>query len=337
LKKIPIAAIAAFMLINASAAIASEDCAYVIPSGKSVGMKLYTDGLTVTATQEVTDADGHNFDPAKNCGIRKGDIIYSAAGHTIESIDELAQAVNENPDGIEMEVRRGEDLMSVNADPVLTSDGTEKLGLWVRDSTAGIGTITYYMPDNNSYAALGHGISDSDTGNILSVKSGNIQQCSLLSVEKSTRGNPGEISGAFDGAEIGVIDKNTEAGVYGTITDKALFGTMPIKAASRYDVHEGGAYIMTDAAGNGVECYSVELQKVKNDSTDTKGIVFKITDERLINATGGVVRGMSGAPIIQNGEFVGAVTHVLVNDPSRGYGILGENMISESMRYTAEN
>ena len=204
--------------------------------------------------------------------------------------------------------------------------------MWVRDSTAGIGTITYFQPETNTYSALGHGICDSDTGNILTVKSGNIQQCTNLTVKKSERGAPGELDAVFNGPELGEVELNSIAGIFGTMnSDGAVKGT-PVKIALSSEVREGEAYIMTDAAGNGVEYYRVDLQRLKPESRDTKGIVFKIMDDRLIEATGGVVKGMSGAPIIQEGRLVGAVTHVFVNDPSKGYGIFIENMLAQEAK-----
>ena len=318
------------VLLRTSAYAADTEC-YVIPSGMSVGVKIYTDGLTVTGTQNITDIDGKTVNPAREYGIKKGDVIYSVNGLGLNTIEELAREVNANPDGVTLEIRRGCESLTINADPAETEDNTSKLGIWVRDSTAGIGTLTYYMPDNNSYAALGHGISDGDTGNILTVKSGNIQKCSELSVTKSTKGNPGELDAVFNGPEIGSLYVNSTSGIYGEMN--AAIGGTPVKTAMRWELHEGEAYIMTDAAGNGVEYYSVDVQKIRPDSTDTKGIIFKVTDERLISTTGGIVRGMSGAPIIQDGKFAGAVTHVFVNDPSKGYGIIGENMISASVDY----
>lgn len=323
---------AVIMLLSPSV-FAYQNPVYVVPSGKSAGIRLYTDGLNVIGTQDIISSDGKSVNPALNNGIKTGDIIFSADGSPLNTVDELSKAVNSCTGSIKLEVKRGAQELTINAEPVKAEDNTNKLGLWIRDSTAGIGTVTYYLPENNSYAALGHGICDTDTGNILSVKSGNIQQCSSLSVKKSERGKPGEIEGSFTEPNIGFLDVNSDTGLYGEIIKNDFFEGVSIKAASRYDVHEGGAYIMSDVAGNGVECYSIEIQKVKSESTDTKGIVFKVTDERLISVSGGIVRGMSGAPIIQNGEFVGAVTHVFVNDPSKGYGIIGENMINNSFKY----
>lgn len=311
---------------------AADNDIYVIPSGMSVGVKLYTDGLTVAGVEKVTDAGGRMVSPAAEAGIRKGDIIYSANGAPLSTVEQLAEEINKSANGVKLELRRGCESLSITANPARTSDSAFKLGMWVRDSTAGIGTITYFQPETNTYAALGHGICDSDTGNILTVKSGNIQQCTNLTVKKSERGAPGELDAVFNGPELGEVELNSIAGIFGTMnSDGAVKGT-PVKIALSSEVREGEAYIMTDAAGNGVEYYRVDLQRLKPESRDTKGIVFKIMDDRLIEATGGVVKGMSGAPIIQEGRLVGAVTHVFVNDPSKGYGIFIENMLAQEAK-----
>ena len=312
-------------------AYAAEDV-YVIPSGQSVGVKIYTDGLSVAGVEKVSDLNGKMVSPAADAGIKKGDIIYSVNGVALSTVEQLAGEINKNPDSVSLELRRGYESMTIIADPVELSDDSLKRGMWVRDSTAGIGTITYYQPENNTYAALGHGICDSDTGNILTVKSGSIQQCDNLTVKKSERGSPGELDAAFTGPEIGFVELNSNSGIYGKITNNEYVSGAPVKIAQSNEAHEGEAYIMTDAAGGGVESYTVNLQKLKPGSDDTKGIVFKVTDERLREVTGGVVKGMSGAPIIQDGRLVGAVTHVFINDPTKGYGIFIENMLAQEKK-----
>lgn len=301
--------------------------AYVIPSGASAGIRLYTDGLTVAAVQEVTDINDNTVSPGHNAGIRSGDVILSAADIPLSTIEDLSDAVNANPNGLKLQIKRNSEALEIEVAPAKIAPDTAKIGLWVRDSAAGIGTITYYLPDNNSFAALGHGICDVDTGNILSVNSGNIQYCTHISATKSEKGTPGELNGSFDGAEIGEIELNCTAGIYGKLNKGFSPEGELMRTAERNEVTEGSAYIMTDALGEGVQCHSVEITKVKENSTDTKALVFKITDKRLIEQTGGIVRGMSGAPIIQNNMVIGAVTHVFVNDPVKGYGILAETML----------
>ena len=195
----------------------------------------------------------------------------------------------------------------------------------MRDSTAGIGTVTYYNPQNNSFAALGHGINDIDTGNILSVKSGNILNCDILSVSKSSKGHPGEINGAFDCNTIGNISINSQIGIYGNMSCDEFSSDNAIPVAAKEQICESEAYILSDVIGQKTEKYSIKINKITNDSD--KGLIIEITDPRLIDCTGGIVQGMSGSPIIQNDKIVGAVTHVFVDDPTRGYGIFIEEML----------
>lgn len=321
-----ITSLAFAVILFQGTAYASEE--YVIPSGMSVGIKLYTDGLTVAGVEKLTDKSGQIRSPAAEAGICTGDIIYSANGVGLSTIEQLYEEVNKSRDGVSLEIRRGNENLSIKAKPVVMSDDVSRLGIWVKDSTAGIGTLTYINPESSTYAALGHGILDNDTGSILTVKSGNIQKCTDLTIKKSKRGEPGEIDAVFNGEELGVIGINSIAGVYGKLNDnnQCNRGT-PVKTAEINEVHEGRAYIMTDAAGGEVQYYEAEILKLKPESKDTKGMVFKVTDSRLMELSGGIVRGMSGAPIIQDDKLIGAVTHVFVNDPSKGYGIFVWNML----------
>ena len=293
----------------------------VVPVGKAVGIKIYTDGLLVIGTSEV---NGENA--AKQCGIKVNDRITEVNGETATTSERFSQIVNENPDGVNLEIVRDNQNIEINAVPVLAEDNVYRLGLWVRDSTAGIGTVTYYDSSSNTFAALGHAINDVDTGNILTVKSGNILNCDILSVTKSEKGTPGEINGAFSGEKIGDVTVNSQIGIFGKMTSNEfsnLNETIPI--AAKEQVQEGDAYILSDAFGTETEQYSIKIDKITNNSD--KGLIIEITDERLIDLTGGIVQGMSGSPIIQNGRLVGAVTHVFVNNPTKGYGTLAENMI----------
>lgn len=320
----------AFIILNLLFAFTCTVSAYgeyVIPSGQSCGIRLFTDGLSVIAVQEVTDISGNSVSPGRDSGIKSGDVILSAADIPLSTIEDLSEAVNKNPDGLNLEIRRNCEALSISIKPAKISEDTSKLGLWVRDSAAGIGTLTCYIPDRNSFAALGHGICDVDTGNILSVNSGNIQLCTQIRATKSEKGVPGELEGSFDGKIIGEIGLNCSAGVFGTLNDRFIPQGELMRTAQRNEVQKGAAYIMTDALGEGVQCHSIEITKVKENGTDTKSIIFRITDERLIEKTGGIVRGMSGSPIIQNNMLAGAVTHVFVNDPAKGYGILMESML----------
>lgn len=296
--------------------------ASVVPIGRAVGIQLYTDGLLVIG---MTEVEGRNV--CKDAGIKVNDRIISVNGNKVTSSEELSSAVNQSPQGVELELVRDNRNLTVNAVPVLACDNVLRLGLWVRDSCAGVGTVTYYNPGKDTFAALGHAINDVDTGNILSIKEGVITSCDILSVTKSSRGVPGEINASFTGEKLGDINYNTASGIFGKVTDEFPKDTsLQMTVASKNEVTTGNAYILSDILGQKVEKYAIKIKKVTADAD--KGIVLEITDERLINATGGIVQGMSGSPIIQSDKFVGAVTHVFVNNPLKGYGILAENMLS---------
>ncbi len=297
----------------------------LIPCGRAVGIKIYTDGLIVTKTGAVTDENGISSYPARKSSLKAGDVIVSANGTELKSSEQLSEIISENPGEICLSVRRDGEMFETSAQPVTAKDGTLRLGLWVRDSTAGIGTITYINPADNSFAALGHGICDTDTGNIMSVKSGNILNCSGLSVIKSKKGAPGELSGSFGSENTGSITKNISCGIFGQINGTYSFSDA-VPAAQPSQVEKGDAYIMSDIDGDGVKNYSIRINKVSEDLGD-KSIVFEITDAELMEKAGGIVQGMSGAPIIQNNKLIGAVTHVFVNNPQKGYGIFIENML----------
>lgn len=311
--------------------LSGNNCSYaeeirVIPSGESVGVKIYTDGLLVIGTSEVTGKDGTVSFPAGKCGLKINDIITKANNTEIKTTEQFSEIIRQNSSGINLTVKRADKYFDTFAVPVITADDSAKLGIWVRDSTAGIGTVTYVNPADNSFAALGHGICDVDTGNILSVKSGNILNCSVLSVIKSEKGMPGELSGTFDCKETGTITKNTSSGIFGKIEPSSFaLSSDAVPVASCSQVEEGAAYILSDIDGNGVKQYNIEIKKVSKNSID-KSIVFEVTDDVLKEKAGGIVQGMSGAPIIQNNMLAGAVTHVFVNNPEKGYGIFAENM-----------
>lgn len=286
---------------------------YLIPSGKAVGIKLYTQGLLVIGTDKVTSSDGKLTSPAIDSGIRKNDVILKANNIELSEIEQLSEIVQAHKDGLTLTVQRKNNLIDTAVFPVISEDGSAKLGLWVRDSTAGIGTVTYINPADNTFAALGHGVCDPDTDNILSVKSGSILNCSFLSVTKGKKGAPGELGGAFERTEIGNIFKNTNCGIFGKITqEKAFSFSDAVPAASAMQVEEGKAYIVSETDTSGSEQYEIEIKHLFPNN-DTKGIVFEVKDKSLLEKTGGIIQGMSGSPIIQNGKIIGAVTHVCVN------------------------
>ncbi len=302
---------------------------YVIPSGEAVGVKMFTDGLLVVYVSEVVDKDGNRFYPAKDAGLRETDRILSVDNIEIETNEQLSDYINKVKTRVNLKVARDEEIFETQVTPVLSNDGNYRIGIWVRDSTAGIGTMTFYNPKNKSFASLGHAICDSDTGAVLTVEDGDLVGCDILSVKKGKNGVPGELSGQFKNNNLGKIIKNNEFGVYGKLNNNFVFDNNKLmEAATRYQVKQGAAQILCDVDGQGVKSYNVEIMSVsKLAAVDNKGIVLKVTDDELLSKTGGIVQGMSGSPIIQNGKLIGAVTHVFVNDPTRGYGIFIENMI----------
>lgn len=302
---------------------ARADAAEVIPSGECVGVKLYTDGLVVVDTTEVTARDGKRVNIAADCGIEKGDVIKKLNGERMLSNEMITERLRElSGSGVTLTVSRGDRERDVSVMPADTEDGP-KLGLWLRDSTAGLGTITCFTDDG--FAALGHGICDVDTGCIMPVERGIIQDCTILSIAKGSGGAPGAIAGEIDGKTLGTITRNTDCGLFGTLDEKP-FGE-PIEVASKSEVHCGEAAILADADGAGVREYAIEIKRIAPPLFCSKDMVIKVTDEELLCKTGGIVQGMSGAPIIQDNKLVGAVTHVFVNDPTSGYGILAEHML----------
>ncbi len=284
----------------------------LIPCGETVGVKIYTDGLLVVGTD--------------NAKIKVNDVLLKADGVELKTTEQLSEIVNSRPTGINLSVKRNDSCFDVFAVPENSEDGKLHLGLWVRDSTAGIGTVTYINPDDMSFAALGHGICDVDTGNILSVKSGNILNCAYLSVTKSKKGTPGEISGSFEKVNLGTVTKNTANGIFGTAEREAFPMTeREIPTAERSEVCTGNAHILSDLDGSGVKKYEIQITKISKNA-HSKAIIFKVTDNALLEKAGGIVQGMSGAPIIQNDKLIGAVTHVFVNSPEKGYGIFIDEM-----------
>ncbi len=305
----------------------------IIPCGNTVGVKLYTDGILVIGTSEVTGEDGKEYRPWKEAGIKKGDIIKSMNGDKLKDIEHMVKLI-EKAKGkpITIKVKREKDEFKTEIHPKQSAEDSKyKLGLWVRDSTAGIGTLTFYDPNTNYFGALGHGITDVDTGELLTVGEGTIIQSKIVSIRKGQKGKPGELKGIFmqNQDAIGNIRFNNECGIYGLYNgniDNEFMKPMPV--ALRTQAKEGKAYILSNVQGEKVEKFEIEIQKVnRQNELQSKGMIIKITDHNLLALTGGIVQGMSGSPIIQDGKIVGAVTHVFVNDPTKGYGIFIDSML----------
>lgn len=301
---------------------------YVYAGGQTVGIYMETRGVLVIDDGELTAADGSAVRPAEHI-LQAGDYIRKVNGTELEDKKELIRMISESG-GEELTlgiVRNGEET-EVAASPVLTDDGTYKLGIWVRDNIQGIGTLTY-VDEQGNFGALGHGISDIDTGDMLTLKWGELYNAQILSIVKGTDGNPGELQGVirYDESEkIGTILDNQSMGIYGTL-DYGCGQGVRLPVGYKQEMQEGPATILACVDGE-VREYSIEITAIDMNKKDTnKSFTIKVTDPRLLELTGGIVQGMSGSPVIQNGKLVGAVTHVFVRDAGSGYGIFIENML----------
>ncbi|MCD2500192.1 SpoIVB peptidase [Clostridium sp. NSJ-145] len=307
----------------------------VYPGGTSVGVKLSTNGVLVVGYSNVETLNGTEDSPGKSSGIELGDMILKVNGTDIESSKDLISKVkSSNSDFINVEILRGKSKLTKEIK--LLKEGEEyKLGLWVRDSTAGIGTLTFYHEDSDTFGALGHPITDSDTNTVFSIKNGELLRSSILSVRKGQRGAPGELKGLFlnEKESIGSISRNMGSGIYGKTSEPLINPVFnePMQVGYRNEINEGPAKIITTIGEDGPKLYDIEIVKLlPQDKPGAKSMIIKVTDEELLSRTGGIVQGMSGSPIIQNDKIIGAVTHVLINKPDYGYGIYIEWMLKDA-------
>jgi len=304
----------------------------VYPIGRVVGLKLYTNGVLVVGMSEVEDEYGNTIETYENTGIKEGDMIKSVNGKTINNVEELINEVNKsNGDDISIKYERNKEEIYTLIKPIKTNRGDYMLGLWVRDAAAGIGTMTFYDESSSKFAALGHGIDDIDTGNLLNISNGEIVTGKIVSIVKGKEKNPGEIRGTIDeGETIGNVENNTNLGVYGKVTNYNYINSVKLEevdVAGRNQIQIGKAKIYCQLSNEGIDEYEIEIKKIyRNNSQNNKSMLIKVTDEKLINLTGGIIPGMSGTPIIQNEKIVGAITNVLLNDPTQGYAIFADMM-----------
>lgn len=297
--------------------------------GTPFGIKMVTDGVMVVGTGAVTDCNSRAVSPAQTAGIQEGDIILSINGEKISSKKQLTKLVESSAgQPLSLVVRRGEQLTSLHLSPVRSSlDNSYHLGLWVRDSSAGIGTMTFYDPNNGCFAGLGHAICDVDTGQLMPLSQGEIVEASIIGVHAGKSGSPGQLQGAFvANRSIGSLYTNSYNGVYGRLLSQPV-DAQTIPMAQCQEVRQGPVKILTTVSGQKPQLFDACIEKLSlSQDEPTKNMVLRITDPDLLELSGGIVQGMSGSPIIQDGMLVGAVTHVFVNDPTRGYGIFAENM-----------
>lgn len=308
----------------------------LVPGGQSIGILLKTNGIVVTSLGTVIDPAGVEHHPAQDAGVEVGDVIVKVNDREVKSDEEMAFFINEagqkgNP--VILEIRRRGSTLYKMVKPVFCRDaGRFRIGLFVRDGTAGVGTLTFYDPKTLVFGALGHVITDVDSNQRLEVREGNIVMARVTSVEKARGGQPGEKIGVFDDRTLaGSIQANSDYGIFGRLSIPPPDSSSSLPIALAGQVRTGTAEIMTVVQGDKVERFAIEIQRVfPQDSPETKGMIIKITDSRLLAKTGGIVQGMSGSPILQDGRLVGAVTHVFVNDPTRGYGVFIEWMVWQS-------
>jgi stage IV sporulation protein B len=303
----------------------------LIPSGKPFGIKFHTKGVIVVGVTDIETFDGL-ASPARDAGIKAGDIITKVNSTEVNTTEDLSRLIAESGGSKTIfTVSRSGDTLNFDVYPKKASeDGMYKAGLWVRDSTAGIGTVTYVDADTNRLGGLGHGICDSETGEPLPLLKGIVTGVTITDVVKGMENAPGELKGEFSAYKIGSLYKNSESGVFGTLDSIAPFNGKPIEICFRDELKTGKAHILTTVNGSTPALYEINIVKVYPNSGRTKNFLIEITDKNLLEKTGGIVQGMSGSPIIQDGRLAGAVTHVMINDPTRGYGIFIENMLDSA-------
>ncbi len=303
----------------------------VIPGGIPIGIYLETDGVFVVGTQEIEGRDGLNYEPAYQV-VQTGDYILAVNGKKIHDKDELIGCVQANQTNVMiLKLLRHSEIIQVRLNAVQTKEQDYKLGIWVKDDIQGIGTLNYQTEDMR-FGALGHGITDTDTGALLKACGGALYDTNILEIVKGERGTPGEISGMItysDRHVRGQIVSNTSAGIFGAANAK-LLSEVPkeaVEVAFRQEILQGPAYIRSFVSGE-LKDYRIQIQEIRlNEDDVNKGMIFQVTDPELLELTGGVIQGMSGSPILQDGKLIGAVTHVFVNDPTKGYGIFAETMV----------
>ncbi len=311
------------------------DAPLLIPGGTPVGIKLLTEGVVVVDMTEVEKG----ICPCREAGLKIGDCIKSANGRAIASADDIQDIITESQgEEIRLSVSRDGKAVALTLKAAYSEkDGCYKAGLWIRDSQAGVGTLTFIDPKTGTYGALGHPVSDYDTGGIMPLRSGELVSAAITSVDKGIKGAPGELHGRFTSERaLGDIRINCERGIFGVLDSIPTDGAIPM--AFKSEVTAGDATILATVNGREPKEYDIQIEKITlNNLAGTKNMVIRVTDPELLMTTGGIVQGMSGSPIIQKGKLVGAVTHVFVSDPTRGYGIFAENMLEAAYGAEEEN
>ena len=311
--------------IDTSAAEVSLPAERLIPGGMAFGVRMQTKGLIVVGITKVGSRS-----PAEEADIRVRDVILSIDGKEVNSADEVTDAIGQSGGRpLRVTILRAGKTGIRTLKPEKSADGVYKAGIWIRDSTAGIGTVTYIDPESGNFGGLGHGICDADTGDLVPLRTGTATEVTIAGVKKGVKGVPGELKGYLTAKDEGILYANTEVGVFGKLDTVPASETIAVAGCG--DVREGKAEIRCTLDGNGIGTYQVELSSISRSGGETKNFMITVTDPVLLEKTGGIVQGMSGSPVIQNGKLIGAVTHVLITDPKKGYGIFIENMLSHSV------
>lgn len=317
-----------FMYIMCPSSAAAGESVYL--GGMPFGVRFFTGKLTVNGFGEV-DSAGGAVSPAKEAGLCENDIILKVNGKKADSVDDVTGAVAKSG-GKELKftISRSKKEIEISVKPVLSeSTGEFRIGLWLKDGTAGIGTVTYIIPDTGAFGGLGHGICDSSDGKLCDISKGVVSEVTINGVKPGKAGDPGELKGVFTTEKSGTVSLNTDHGVFGVLSDPEEYCDVlkEIKIGTKKDLHEGAAVILCTVDENGIGEYSVRLTPDAGSDSPSSSFLVEVTDADLIKKTGGIVQGMSGSPVIQDGQLVGAVTHVLISDPTKGYGIFIEDML----------
>jgi len=303
----------------------------LIPGGIPFGVKFTTDGVLIVGFCDI-EQGGATRNPAREAGLRVRDILTHINDEAIASAADLTDKINASGGScVTVRYKRGDKSESVSLTPLRESSGQGyKTGLYVRDSGAGIGTVTFFVPGSAAFAGLGHGICDADTGELMPMRRGNVTGVTISGVHRGVAGTPGELRGYFATGKCGTLLGNTACGVYGLYTaipEGVPTDTCPV--GTRHDIHEGEATVLCTLSSNERKSYSIAISAIDRDAKGSKCFTVRVTDPKLLEETGGIVQGMSGSPIIQDGKLVGAITHVLINNPAVGYGIFVENMLAQ--------
>ena len=313
------------------------DRIYLVPGGNSIGVRLNTKGVLVVSVSDIMGTDGRKYSPARDAGIKIGDSIIKINGERIKNAEHVVEILNNIQENkVSVVVERNQMQFTTEIKPIKSiQDNCYRLGIWVRDKTAGIGTLTFYDSNTKLFGALGHGITDIDTGSLLNVENGKIMKAKVSDIQQGRKGSPGEIKGIFYETDsiMGEINKNTPFGIFGELEDDTMKKNRikPIPVGLKEEVREGKAYILTTTNDNKIEKYEIEIVKVQPQLyPEQKSMIIKVTDKKLLQKTGGIVQGMSGSPIIQDEKLIGAVTHVFVNDPTKGYGLYIDWMLKQA-------